>query len=213
MKRFLLFLLFVAAGTSRLHSQSGSISPDKMNVFYIGVDNPVTASISGVTSDKYMVSTTGGTISGSRGKYIVRVTSGTECTITLAYNNAAGSLITVGSYRFRVKRVPDPVTYVGSIKGDGTMTKVEAANIRGVFAKMENFDFDLSFSVISFVLVPVTGGKIQTKLKASGPVATADMTTAFKNAAAGDMLIFEEINVKGPDGAIRKIPGVVITIK
>lgn len=46
---------------------------DKMNVFYIGVDNPVTIS-SGSGWDKTSVSMSGGTISGSGSNRIVRVT-------------------------------------------------------------------------------------------------------------------------------------------
>ena len=44
---------------------------DKMNVFYIGVDNPVTIS-SGSGWDKTQVSMAGGTLSGSGSNRIVR---------------------------------------------------------------------------------------------------------------------------------------------
>jgi len=58
----------------------------------------------------------------------------------------------MGTFKFRVKRVPDPVAYVGTLKADGQMTKAELMGQSGVFARMDNFDFDLKFQVVSFVL-------------------------------------------------------------
>lgn len=215
MKRFLLFLFFVAASASSLHSQSGNIFPDKMNVFYIGVDNPVTVTIPGVSPDMYMmtISGCGGTMSGSRGKYTVRVTTAGEVTISLSYKNAAGKAVNAGAHKFRAKRVPDPVAYVDTVTGFAKLTSAEAANMKGVYARMQNFDFDFWYKINSFNMTPVTGGKQQTTLSASGPALTPAMTNVLKNLSTGDRLSFENIEVKGSDGSIRKIPGVMIEIK
>ncbi|MBA2563476.1 MAG: gliding motility protein GldM, partial [Chitinophagaceae bacterium] len=80
---------------------------DKMNVFYIGVPNPVTIS-SGTGWDKTNVSMSGGTLSSAvgAGKYNVRVSSVGKASITV---NADGK---PSSYEFRVKRIPDPIIKV-----------------------------------------------------------------------------------------------------
>src|SRR4029078_9606907 len=57
---------------------AASIALDKMNVLYIGVDNPVTVAASGAGDDRVAFSITGGGGSYTKaggGKYIVRVNS------------------------------------------------------------------------------------------------------------------------------------------
>ena len=64
-----------------------------MNVFYIGVDNPVTIS-SGTGWDKTNVSMTGGTLTsaGGPGKYIVRVSYLGKASITVNADGKASTL-------------------------------------------------------------------------------------------------------------------------
>ena len=80
---------------------------DKMNVFYIGVPNPVTIN-SGTGWDKTHVSITSGNLtpSGGPGKFIVNVKEIGKTTINI---NADGKN---SSYDFRIKRIPDPILKV-----------------------------------------------------------------------------------------------------
>lgn len=87
---------------------AAAVSADKMNVFYIGVDNPVTISAAGVSPENLQPSLSGqGSLSGSKGKYNVKVNGGTECTINVNAKFANGNK-NMGSSKFRVKRLPDP---------------------------------------------------------------------------------------------------------
>lgn len=192
---------------------SAAVFLEKMNVFYIGVDNPISISAAGVAPGDLQPSISGGTMrpAGKPGSYIVTVSSGTKATINVGakLNNVQKSM---GSFDFRIKRVPDPVAYVGSIKGDGQMTKGELNAVSGVFARMENFDFDLSFSVVSFVLSMNVNGVFVEK-KGNGPAITPEMKSLLTGAKPGNKVFFEQITVKGPDGTLRKIPGVNIKVK
>ena len=117
---------------------------DKMNVFYIGVDNPVTiGSPSGW--DKTNVSMGGGgSITGSNDKRTVRVsTVGTTSIIVTADGKTS-------TFPFRCKRIPDPVFKVGS--GKPRMATVEFKNQQYCRADLENFDFDLKYSVVSAIV-------------------------------------------------------------
>lgn len=218
-RRFFLLLLciatFAAASAFRyagVLSDCTSVFMDKMNVLYIGLDNPATISAPGIDADKVSVTITGGSVVHTHGThYVVRVSSGTEATITIGYKNGT-TLTPLSNYKFRVKRVPDPYAYVNTVKGFGQMTKAELQNIHGVFAKMENFDFDLKFEVVSFDLTTLADGKYVTK-KANGPGVTQEMTTILNNAKPGDRLFFENVTVKGPDGTLRKVPGTTIVVK
>lgn len=192
---------------------SAAVFLEKMNVFYIGVDNPISISAAGVAPGDLQPSLVGGSMrpGGKPGSYIVTVSSGTKATINVGAK-LNGQNKSMGSFEFRIKRVPDPVAYVGSIKGDGQMTKGELLAASGVFARMENFDFDLSFSVVSFVMSMNVNGVFVEK-KGVGPAITADMKSLLQGAKPGNKVFFEQITVKGPDGTLRKIPGVNIKVK
>lgn len=193
---------------------SAAVSPTKMNVFYIGVDNPVAISAAGVAPSDITPSFAGnGSISsaGKPGEYIVRVSGGAEATINVSAK-LNGQSKSMGAFKFRVKRVPDPVAYLGNIKGDGQMTKGELNAASGIFARMENFDFDLSFKVVSFVMSMSVNGVFVDK-KANGPALSGEMKTLLAGAKVGNKVFFEQITVQGPDGTLRKIPGVNIKVK
>jgi hypothetical protein len=85
-----------------------AIALDKMNVFYIGIDNPITIAVPNIPSDKLLVTINNGLIKGSNGKYIVRVATLGEATITVATIKDDRKVL-LSTQTFRVKRIPDPV--------------------------------------------------------------------------------------------------------
>ncbi|MDQ3110440.1 MAG: gliding motility protein GldM [Bacteroidota bacterium] len=200
-------------GEYMVAAPSAAVFLEKMNVFYIGVENPISISAGGVAPSDLQPSLTGGTLrsSGKPGSYIVTVSGGTEATLNVNAKTSGGNK-SMGAFKFRVKRVPDPVCYVGNLKADGQMTKSELQGQSGVFARMENFDFDLKFQVISFVMSMSINGVFVEK-KSTGPGITPEMKSMLAGAKPGNKVFFEQVTVKGPDGTMRKIPGVNIKVK
>ena len=200
-------------GEYMVAAPSAAVFLEKMNVFYIGVDNPISISAGGVAPSDLQPSLSGGNLrsSGKPGSYIVTVSGGTEATLNVNAKTSGGNK-SMGTFKFRVKRVPDPVAYVGSLKADGQMTKAELQGQSGVFAKMENFDFDLKFTVVSFVMSMSINGVFVDK-KSNGPAITPEMKQMLTGAKPGNKVFFEQVTVKGPDGTLRKIPGVNIKVK
>ena len=85
------------AGDYVVAAPSCAVSPDKMNVFYIGVDNPITVSAAGIAPGDLVVSGSGGGLTlkpSGAGKYIVRGTSetikGSEAKITVSAKTKDG---------------------------------------------------------------------------------------------------------------------------
>lgn len=200
-------------GEYMVAAPSAAVFLEKMNVFYIGVENPISISAGGVAPSDLQPSLTGGTLrsSGKPGSYIVTVAGGTEATLNVNAKTSGGNK-SMGTFKFRVKRVPDPVAYVGNLKADGMMTKAELQGQSGVFARMDNFDFDLKFQVISFVMSMSINGVFVEK-KSTGPGITPEMKSMLAGAKPGNKVFFEQVTVKGPDGTMRKIPGVNIKVK
>lgn len=189
-----------------------SVSPEKMNVLYIGVDNPLAIAVAGIPADKVTATISEGTITGSMGKFIARVSKPGEVTVTVSSGDKV-----IGTSKFRVKRVPDPVCYVGGKKGDFIISKAELTAIEGVDVKLENFDYDLKFDVVSFDITANTESK-----DAKGQYNLASETSNSNRLSDGqkrliklvvDKIYIENVKVKGPDGTIRSISGVTLTIK
>lgn len=84
-----------------------AIALDKMNVLYIGVDNPITAAAPGVAPEDLVLTVTEGnaSITGKNGKYNIRVTSPGQVTIGVM---KSGSSKIISQSSFRVRRIPDP---------------------------------------------------------------------------------------------------------
>ena len=174
---------------------------DKMNVFYIGVDNPITIS-SGTGWDKTHVSMTSGSLipSGGPGKYIVKVSAVGKTTINV---NAEGKN---SSYEFRIKRIPDPILKVGPSNG-GRLQSVVFKNQQFCRADLENFDFDARFNVVS-ATVYFSGANfpsVQTASITGGSL--AGISTQLAKCIPGSSVTFDNVKVKGPDEVLRSIPG------
>ncbi|MEI6694824.1 MAG: gliding motility protein GldM [Bacteroidota bacterium] len=193
---------------------SATVSADKMNVFYIGVENPVTVSVPGIANEKIRPTITGGSmVAKGGGKFIVKVdkvVAGAKAVISI---NADfdGKMKAMGKSEFRVKRVPDPVPSIGGVP-DGFIEKGKLQSAGGIIAKLIDFDFDLVISVTSFTLQTIKGGDLSPKLLSKGNKFTPEMSAVLANAKRGQKFWFENITAKAPDGN-RRLPSINLTIK
>lgn len=190
-------------------SRSVAVSADKMNVFYIGVNNPLTVSASGVSSNDVKVSSSGPiSISGSGSKRMVTASKPGEATVRVTANGKS-----LGSFPFRVKRIPDPVARLSN-KSDGAMGSGEFKAQGGVGAFLDNFDFEATCQVSGFNLVRVP--KRQDAIDSQNAGARYnDKSRRLVNAASpGDIYYFENVRAKCPgDSSTRKINGMVFKIR
>jgi len=192
---------------------TATISPTKMNVFYIGVDNPVSISVPGVPAEKVYPSLAGpGTIvpAGAKGQYIVRVTTPGKVMVNVSAK-VGETQKSMGGMEFRVKNVPDPVAKVAN-KTEGKISKSILLAANAVVAKLENFDFDLKFSVVSFSMSVAVGNAIFTKESRSAYF-TPEMINSINGLNRGQAVYFESIKAKGPDGTIRNLNPIVFKIE
>ncbi|MDX2003108.1 MAG: GldM family protein [Chitinophagales bacterium] len=188
------------------------VSPDKMNVFYIGVENPVSISVPGYGSDKITASLTkSGSISGSGGKYIVKVTAPGETEVVVSAKGDDGKMKSFPGKKFRIKRVPDPIAKVGNSPG-GKIPANQFKVQKGVNAVLENFDFELKFKVISFDMTYAAKRQDLITKSSKSPNFTPEMLDYLSKAKPGDVFYIDDIRVQGPDGATRKLPSIVFQL-
>ncbi|HMN32997.1 MAG TPA: GldM family protein, partial [Chitinophagaceae bacterium] len=204
---------FTQTATYFVGEPQASISLDKMNVFYIGVDNPITFSASGIPASSLSYSAEECTLTKADGvnKYIVRPTGnqGTKAKITLSGKKGDGSSQSFGTFEYRIKRIPDPYPLCANSRGGAVAANALKAQV-AVFAKLDNFDFDAKFEVISFDLfyTPKRGESKEAhsnNMYLSGANAKPDVIDIMQSLKPGDRLFIENIKAKGPDGTTRTI--------
>lgn len=191
-------------------STGASIQLDKMNVFYIGVDNPITVSAAGYSLQDISVSIDGADVrpnaAAGLGHYDVTASKPGK---VMANINAKteGGVKRVGGMEIRVKSIPDPIAEIGN-KAGGAISSSELKAQLGIIAALKQFDFDVRFQVVSYEmsLLPKRG-ELQGPFKANSPYLNKDkdIVDAIKRSKPGDRVYFEEIRAKGPDGRIRKL--------
>jgi gliding motility-associated protein GldM len=191
-----------------------TISATKMNVFYIGVDNPVSISVPGIPSEKVKPTISVGNLKRSAdGKnWIVTVgkdAQGKKAQISVSTSEGAKSK-SMGSVEFRVKRVPDPVAYVGASSG-GAIGKDLLLSSPIIPRMPPDFDFELNFIVTAFTFVSTQSGDIFTQ-KITGNQFPESVKKFIRSAKSGQKIWIEDIQASGPDGN-RKLSTVSIQIK
>ena len=206
-----LFLLIIVGCTNKSNKEVvTAISLSKMNVLYIGVDNPVVIAVSGHSSDEIEVSvpdeTAKITATGEKGQYIINPKRPGVLTIVV---KAKG--IQVLEAMFRVKALPNPVVMVNGQQG-GYVEKDILAGQEEVIAFMPNFDFDLKFVVQSFVVSTADKNGSMIQISSDSNKLTGQQKELIKNLKKGQRVNFEEVKALGPDGSIRDLPAIVFEI-
>lgn len=194
--------------------RSVSVSATKMNVFYTGVDNPITVSAAGVPSNQVQVSMSGsggGSIKrNSDGTFTVNVTTPTRVGEFCYVNVSAPGMSE--KREFRVKRIPTPVAKLSSSIG-GVMGAGEFKAQRGLLADLENFDFDARCEILGFQVVRVPRRQDPQIESNKGGGYNAGARSIIDQAKAGDTYYFENVKAKCPgDQAGRDINQLVFKI-
>ena len=183
---------------------SASVALDKMDVFYIGLDNPITIS-SPTGMDRTSVTGSGCTINGSGTARTVTVSSPGTCSITVTPQGS-----TPFSHTYRIKKVPDPVFKIGS--GKQRVPSVEIKNQPFCRADMgPDFIYDVRFSVVS-ATVYFSGANFPNVVTSSiTGNSLASISSFLQKCGPGSVVSFDNIKVSGP-GGVRVIDGVSIAL-
>ncbi|MCD6066537.1 MAG: gliding motility protein GldM [Bacteroidetes bacterium] len=205
------------SGEYMVAAPSTAIALDKMNVFYIGVPNPVSVSAAGVSPTDLVVNANGGGakyVSKGGGKYEFTFSSPGDCNISVSAKTKDGTKPQGPPIKFRVKRIPDPVAKIGGKIGNGILEfkKLELASIGGVIAEVPGFEFDARFVVKSFIVSAVVKGSLK-EFNCAGNNLSAEAKGVIQSLSPGSKLYFENIKASGPDGSTRTLPNVSIKVK
>ncbi|RAJ03902.1 gliding motility-associated protein GldM [Chitinophaga skermanii] len=200
--------------TYNVGASATSISADKMNLFYVGLPNPLSITAAGYPAESVNATISGGgsITKNSAGHYTVNVNgSAPKVTINVTANHQ-GKTVNVGQKEFRVKYIPDPVMKVGFNKGPN-MKSAEFKVQQGLRADLENFEFEgVRYEVISYLMGIDAKGRDFAEESANSAFFPPKLAGAIKALKSGDLVYFDNIRVKGPDGRVRDMQSITFKI-
>jgi len=193
-----------------------TVSATGMNLFYIGLDNPVSISAPGVPSENLRPEISAGASLSRQpdGNYIVNVEPDTrEVTITV---NAIveGRVETMETMDFRALPLPSPEPVIAGSSG-GRIDRQVLTRAGTVEATMgPGFAFDLSYEIGSFEMTTIRAGEQRTARQPDGATLTQEMINFINDARSGQVITFANIVTRpGPDGDERNLGSMSFTIR
>ena len=177
-----------------------AVSADKMNVLYIGVENPLTIT-AGVGAEKVNATFSGGSIKRVNGpRWVAEPKTPGEHNVNVVVDGKSTPV------KYRVKYLPDPAAFVANRRG-GNIPAADFKAQGGMIARLMDSDFEASFRVVGYT-VGAIGGKYpvyQTSAN-DGNRWTGQAKTIIDGAGPGTTVFFDNIKVIGPDGRQRDLP-------
>jgi hypothetical protein len=207
---FLFFSLYIAS--SSLWAQNVALSNDKANVFYIGINNPVSVAVAGIPNQNIVLEGNGSGVAilpTGEGKYDITISQQGETILTLKDSKSQKIYAT---FKYRCKKIPDPTVQVGIIQAN-TVPAAEMRAQMGLLAQIPNFDYDMKPNIESYTLYYNNGGETAISQSKNSRF-TGDIAKAIANAEKGDTYTFTDIRVRcSGDATARRVNDIKITIQ
>ncbi len=197
------------------------VSPDKMNVFYVGPNNPISVSVPGVPSENIRATITG---TGNKitktanGKYDVKLSTrsprNVDVNVTATMQN--GETRNMGKMSFVVKKLPKPEASFRDKTGDFQLTKNQIAAYPIIKASYgPSFVFNgLPLTVVSCdIEVYRNGSRIWNKKMTDKFIPDQTKTFFRTRLQRGDKVFFGNIGVKDVNNKIQKLSTIIVKVR
>ena len=186
MKTILVFYFLIFFSFS-INAQTVVVAVDKMNVFYLGVDNPIAIAIEGVADEKLKVSIDNGEIIKKEiGHYVAHLERTGTANIIIEWD---GQKVLKP---FRVKQIPDPRVIIASRDRNSC-----AYGFTGLIASVENFNFDARCRVVSYTCTCNYKNEDTKQAQVNG-ITSNEVSRILSNLKKGDKVTFSNIKVMCP---------------
>ncbi len=206
-----IFLLFQTLFCFHYFSigQIVAIGNDRENIFYIGIDNPLTIAVEGLSYHSLQIQSINGTISGANGRYTFRSNQQGPAQIIIS-KLSKGKWKEIGRNYFRVKHIEDAIFKIDS--GKDTINKAELVAQQFVRAELDGkYGFDLKITVDSFTIcmISIDTCRYIERINAGNKISD-EIRNEFRSLKSNDILIFKKIIVIGPEGKKEIAPRIII---
>lgn len=186
---------------------TAAVELSKMNVVYVGVENPVKIAVSGYAGSELVPYITNAYIKKvGNNDYVINPRRPGPVRMTIKANG-----VNVETKEFRAKRLPNPIVQVAGKSGGDVKRKELLAQVK-VDVIMPNLDFDLEFKVVSFSVSTTDDDGYYIEARSGSNKFTNDQKEIIWKAAGGSRINFENILVIGLDGITRELAPIVFEI-
>jgi GldM C-terminal domain len=177
-----LFLLF----SLKIYAQKAVVALEKMNVLYMGVNNPVSIAVEGIEDSKLTVRIDNGSIvKNADGGFDVNTARSGLAIVSIEWQGGKVEK------KFKVKPLPDPLVKVY----DSSITNVNESSIFGLIAYYEGFDWEVPCSITSYTMRRTTKKGETTSAIINGPQ-SEEAQRLIRVAQIGDTYIYSDIKCK-----------------
>jgi len=188
-----------------------TIAPTLMDVLYVGIDNPISISVPGVTSGNVTArATTGGTLTPKDGGWVARPSAasiGQKFTIAVSAT-VNGATQQVASKEFRIRALPDPLPFIQYADQNGQQRKFRKGplsrsvllNTKTLSASIDDGILDIPYTVLSFRTLSFDAMGNVTNISSNGSSFSEQQLDQIRRMTRGSQLIITGIKARGPDG-------------
>ena len=197
------------------------VSLTGVNMLYRGIQNPVDVLVPGVPPNKVKVDMTNGTIKEGKvvnprggfysGTYTAEPLPTAPNAQIIVSAEINGKQKQFKPIQYRVKDIPPPVAFFGTVTGEGSMSLGEIKSMQGVRATLVDFDFDLPYTVTRFTIGYWDKGLYIPKSSQTNRL-TDEQKNILNSLTRGKKLYIESIYAIGPTKVEQKLAPLVITV-
>jgi len=194
---------------------TATVSATGMNVFYRGIPNPVAISAGGVPESDVQARISSGNITRvGIGNYVVKPGVGRDIATVSVYATVDGAQKLMTRQDFRVYDLPKPDAKVEGISGsEGALTVGRLSQLQIVEAEAEDFVFEVDYKVQSFEVAFQGQGGIWSTIPSESERFTSQQKNIFRQLRSGQRVMIEKIKATGPDGVVRNLNSITITVR
>lgn len=191
-----------------------TVSATMMNVFYAGINNPVSIAVPGVPENSISATMTNGSLVKGANGWIARPAKvGAECVVTVTAE-MDGHRTSVGSTTFRVRKLPDPLPFIAyrdakgnanRYKGGRPFPKSMLLSAGGVDAAIDDDMLNIDYKVLSFETVFFDSMGNAIPELSNGSRFSERQLTAIRRLQRGKRFYISHVKATGPDGIQRDL--------
>jgi gliding motility-associated protein GldM len=188
-------------------------APTKMNAFYMGVVNPLMVNAIGASAKDIKVEMTNADITQVGDlQYEVRPKKAEGVAVLTVTAIINGKTQTYPPQTYRLFKVPDPIAKVAG-KSSGKIEKNILQAQTGVVAALDDFLFDMKFEVKGFKVTVSSSGSFVQDESSNNALFTENQKRLIKSRKRDDLVIIKDITAIGPDGILRTLNPITLTVQ
>ena len=175
-----------------------SVEPEKMNVLYVGAENPLSISVPGIPSEKVSATISSGKlVQVEKGRYMATGMVGNKVEVTVTATMESGEKRIMGKKEFRVKQLPRADAMLGNLRNPDLVPRDVVKSTPSLSGKYDdNFLFNLPCKVIGYKLTVLSNNQVvfDDTIKGNKFNQNKKVASLLSHIKANDKVLLSKIN-------------------